>query len=129
MSFAGLRTEIENDLADTLEGEFSTAVTVINPAGTKKTVYGSVLYDYVRATPEGSPVVVHEPCVILRRSTLMSAFGALPVEGQNWVMQFPTDPTSVVNVDFALKRPAEGGRSIGYLRYYPTKLIQTTGGI
>lgn len=127
-----LRQTIEADLSDTLEGEFASEtsagvgqVTLIDPDGVVYSGLKSlVFYDYRRVSPEtGEPVVVHEPVVILRRSSLTR----IPLAGEKWEIRFPVSPRAGAPIaSFLLdgKRAPEGGETIGFIRVYPVKVGQ-----
>lgn len=146
-----LRQLAESDLATTLEGEFKVPVELIGPNGqiykttqtlivcgaasavcggsdivsgvTSGTLGGQVLYNRTRVNPDtGEEMVVPEPIVVLRRSSLER----VPQSGEKWIVRFPTDITdfnSMENFAFTATRAIEGGRSIGFLRIYPTKVL------
>ena len=121
-----LRERTEQDLAYSLEGDWALPVTLISPDGeTQADIGGQVLYDTVRVNPDtGEDMVVNKPVVSLRRSSL----DRVPVEGEKWIVKIPLDPrTDAALADFMLDptRPPEGGRSIGFIRLYLRKVIQS----
>ena len=121
-----LRATIESDLASTLEGEFSTAVTLVAPDGTVYTgLVGQVLYDQRRVEPDtGAVVVVHEPVVTLRRSSLTR----VPVAGERWEVKFPISPVAgaaVTSFLLSAARAPEGGETLGIIRLYAQKVSQS----
>jgi len=88
-------------------------------------LYGQVLYTTVRTNPEtGEEMVTTEPVVVLRRSSLSS----IPQDGEKWFIKFPKDPSltaELSNYVLTPGRATEGGRSIGFIRLYPTKVVQS----
>ena len=66
-----LRSLIESDLEDTLEGDFGLPVTLISPSGESETVMGQVAYDTRKYDPvTGSEMIIDLPVVTVRRSSL-----------------------------------------------------------
>ena len=119
---SALRAEIEADLADTIEGELGTDVTVISPDGTKHTLTGRVVSSYRRESAEGT-VVIQEPAITLRRSSFLTAFGKLPDGLENWTVRFSLDPVGTALETMLISVP-EGSRTIGFLTFYPQKIEQ-----
>jgi hypothetical protein len=137
MSF-DMRAQIEKDLGVTLEGDYGLPVELTGPDGEEITtsansvdpqnpepLYGQVLYTTTRMNPDtGEEMVVNEPVVVLRRSSL----SRIPEPGENWFVRFPKDPDRTAELsDFAFTpdRAPEGGRSIGFIRLYPHKAEQS----
>lgn len=146
-----LRQLAEKDLGQTLEGEFKVPVELIGPDGvlyttaqnllvcgavgsicgglnivsgvTSGSLGGQVLYDRVRTNPDtGEEMVVPEPIVVLRRSSLPR----VPKSGEKWIVRIPTnisDFNSLENFSLSATRATEGGRSIGFIRLYLTKVL------
>jgi hypothetical protein len=136
-----LREQMERDLAVTLERpeDWGMPVELIGPDGKEyKTsanssdpenpdpLYGQVHYASTHFSPEtGEDTVVNKPTVVLRRSSLER----IPEDGENWHVRFPKDPSLTATMrDYVLTRDkaTEGGRSIGFIRLYPTKAVQKT---
>lgn len=130
-----LRQTIEHDLGETLEGEFSTAVRLTSPDGetqiykkNSSTVLlrGQVLYFTRRENPEtGETVVVNMPVLTLRISSL----NRVPVPGEKWTVQMPISPVAGATVydwTFNCDRSSEDGCDIGFMRFYPQKLENST---
>lgn len=119
-----LRELVESDLAITLEGEWGLPVELTAPDGTTQTVNGRVDTDSIKLNPEtGEAVIVDEPKVTLRRSSLMQ----VPEAGQYWHIKMPIAPNRLATkYDFLLApdRAPEGGRSIGYIKLYLVKAEQ-----
>jgi hypothetical protein len=128
-----LRATIEQDLALTLEGDFASTdaagaglVTLVDPDGT---VYAGlkaqVLYDYRRIEPTtGETVVVHEPVVTLRRSSLTR----IPLDGERWELRMPVSPlvgAAIVSFLLGAGRAPEGGQTLGFVRLYPKAVRMT----
>lgn len=137
MSF-NLRERAEQDLSITLEKDYGLPVELTGPDGIEyKTsanspdlqnplpLRGQVLYTTVRVSPEtGEQMVTPEPVITLRRSSL----ARIPQDGEKWFIKFPTDPSLTAELqNFALtpNRATEGGSSIGFIRLYPTKVVQS----
>lgn len=133
-----LREQMEEDLAITLEGEWGLPVELIGPDGQEITtsanspdpqnplpLMGQVLYTTIRVSPAtGEEVIANAPVITLRRSSL----ARIPVPGETWHIKFPKDPSLTAQLDdyvFSIDRASEGGRSLGFIRFYPTKAVQS----
>lgn len=133
-----LRERAEQDLGTTLEGQFGLPVELTGPDGIEyKTsanspdpqnplpLMGQVLYTTVRVSPEtGEEVVTALPIIVLRRSSL----ARIPEDGEKWHVKFPKDlslTATLANYVLTSSRATEGGRSIGFIRLYPTKAEQS----
>ena len=127
-----LRETIELDLRTTLEGDFGLPVILVSPSGTSITksiadgtvLMGQILYDtFVESLETGAQMVVHKPVVTLRRSAL----AAIPnPEFEKWGCKIPTTPSSTAaTTTFIIERVAEDGGSIGFIRLYLTKAVQS----
>lgn len=120
-----LREQAESDLAITLEGDFALPVRLTDPDGTITNVVGQVLFDYIEENPEtGGPMVVHNPVVVLRKSSL----SRVPVSGEKWHVKIPTSPSTTATLeDYIIDsdRPIEGGTSIGFIKLFLRKLEQS----
>lgn len=82
-----------------------------------------ILYDYRRLNPEtGEWLTVNEPVVVMARTSL----ARIPEAGERWHLRVQLDPLSEDLTDFVLSstRAPEGGRSVGFIRFYPTKAKQ-----
>jgi hypothetical protein len=136
-----LRERAESDLAITLEDptQFGLPVELTGPDGKEYNtsanspdplnplpLYGQVLYTTVRVSPEtGEEMVTNAPVVVLRRSSLER----IPQDGENWHIRFPKDPSLTGEFSdyvFTPDRASEGGRSIGFIRLYPSKVDQSS---
>ncbi len=87
-------------------------------------LYGQVLYNTVRQNAEGEQVVTPLPVIVLRRSSL----SRIPQDGERWFIKFPQDPSLTAEfADYTLNadQATEGGRSIGFIRLYPKKAVQS----
>ena len=75
----------------------------------------------------GVDIIVTEPVVVMARAAL----ARVPVAGEQWSMSFPIDPDPDTpraewgNFILSKARAPEGGRSLGLIRLYPTKAVQT----
>jgi hypothetical protein len=125
MALANLRALAERHLAVTLEGQWAIEVDLIGPAGVKQLgLKAQVLYDRTEHNPStGQPVIVNEPVVVLRYSSLT----VVPKTSEKWLISMPVSPDEgAAKEDFVLdpSRAIEGGRSIGFIRLYPKKVRQ-----
>lgn len=127
----GLRAEIEEDLAETLEDDYGLAVVLTSPDGVRYSksahdatadLVGQVLYDHIDQDGEGNQIIDHNPVVTLRRSSLTR----VPLPGEKWAVEIPIDPTATATREtFLLERASEDGRSIGFIRLYLRKAEQS----
>ena len=91
-----LRALAEEDLLDTLEGDFATPVILVTPEGEYvaetaegTTLKGRVLWSRKETNLEtGEPVTVPSPLVTLRESSLTR----IPKTGEKWLVQIPSGP-------------------------------------
>lgn len=125
MALVNLRALAESHLSVTLEGAWAIEVDLIGPDGVKQLgLKAQVLYDRTEQNPStGQPVIVNEPVVVLRHSSLT----IMPKTNEKWLIRMPVSPvTGAVKEDFVLdpSRAVEGGRSIGFIRIYPKKVRQ-----
>ncbi len=88
----------------------------------------STLSDFRKFDPNiGEDITVTEPIVVMARASLER----IPLADENWLLEFSLDPDSDVipddGEDFVLSnvRAPEGGRSLGLIRFYPTKAKQS----
>jgi len=129
-----LRVQAESDLAQSLESpdEYGLPVVLVAPDGTvydtsandpTQTLSGQILYDTKRLDPEsGLDILVHQPVVTLRRSSL----ARVPAAGEKWMVRIPETPNpSATKVTHSIERAPEDGQSIGFVRLYLTKAIQS----
>jgi hypothetical protein len=128
----GLRAEIEQDLAETLEDadDFGLPVVLISPDGIvysksandeEADLMGQIIYDTVAQDADGNQIIDHKPVVSLRRSSLTR----IPLPGEVWAVKIPTSPVADAEPEtFMLERAAEDGSSIGFIRLYLRKAEQ-----
>jgi hypothetical protein len=121
-----LRELCESDLAVTLEGDFGLPVELIDPDGVKYTgIEGQILYDTVTVNPDtGEPMVVNDPIVTVRRSTLVR----VPLPGEIWMVRIPTIPSRTAPLeDFLLSpsKPPSAGGSIGFIQLFLRRAVQS----
>ena len=122
-----LREQAEADLAVSLEDQtagFGLPVELIGPDGTRYTgLVGQVLYDTTEVNQEtGAPLIVHNPVVTLRRSSLT----VVPVNGEDWACRIPITPsTTAALATFMVEQVSEDGGSIGFIRLYLTRAAQS----
>lgn len=118
----GLRAEIEQDLAETLEGDYGLPVVLISPSGVRystsandptSSLMAQVLYDSASQDADGNTVIDSRPVITLRRSSL----SVVPQSGERWAVEMPTGPEDDASTaTFVVERALEGGRSIGFVR-------------
>ena len=125
MALVNLRALAESHLSVTLEGAWAIEVDLIGPSGAKQLgLKAQVLYDRTEENPAtGQPVIVNEPVVVLRHSSLT----VVPKTNEKWLIRMPVSPVAgAEKEDFVLdpSRAVEGGRSIGFIRIYPKKVRQ-----
>ena len=83
-----------------------------------------VLLADVRVVARTLVVVVHEPLVTLRRSSLTR----VPAAGERWEVKFPISPVAgaaVVSFMLSAARAPEGGETLGIIRLYVQKVSQS----
>lgn len=122
-----LRELAEADLAVTLEdpADFALPVVLIDPNGVEYSYEGKIQYDtYTPTVTEQDvvTVVVHDPVVTLRRSSLTR----VPQASEKWAVRIPITPSrTATKTTFMLEHASNGGGSIGYIKLYLTKAIQS----
>lgn len=128
-----LREQVEHDLKYTLEGEWILPVVLIAPDGTIQTkkkgtdedLGGQILYNTVGLNPEtGQEVIVNKPVVSLRITSLER----IPQKNEKWLIKIPITPSRTAEKkEFLLSeiKPNEGGASIGFIRLYLRKAVQS----
>jgi hypothetical protein len=86
---------------------------------------GQVLYDTIIDNPEtGSEVIVHDPVVTLRRTSLLRV--PIPTEKNRWLVSIPEKPSMTASLRaYVMGRPSEDGGSIGFIRLYLMKPVQS----
>jgi hypothetical protein len=116
----GLRAQLENDLAESLESpaDWGLPVILIDPDGVEYTpVNGQVLYDTVSEDEQGLRVVQHKPVVTLRRTSLTRI--PLPSEKNRWIVKMREGPLPTSSMrTFVIGGVSEGGDSLGIIRLY-----------
>ena len=119
-----LRVQAEADLAQSLEAadDFGLPIVLVSPDGATQEVNGQILYDTKRVDPDtGLDMIVHQPVVTLRRSSLVR----IPAAGEKWAVRIPEVPDpAAAKTTHAVERAPEEGKSIGFLRLYLTRAIQ-----
>lgn len=121
-----IRELAERHLGATLEGGFSLPVVLIDPDGVEyDDLRGQVLYDTTGINPDtGQLIVNNNPIVSLRVSSLTR----VPAAGENWLVRIPTTPSETAEkADFVISptRSPQGGASIGFIRLYLSKAVQS----
>lgn len=120
-----IRELAESNLSITLEGDYSLPVELVSPGGKTQSVTGQVLYDSVEEAPEtGEPVIVNEPVVTLRLSSL----SPIPKPGEQWVVRIPSTPSTTAALEsYSLDsdRSPENNKSLGIIRLYLHKIEQS----
>lgn len=128
----GIRADIEEDLWETLEdpNDFGLPVILVSPDGVVydtsendgETLCGRIVYDTVLEDEDGNEVVVHQPVVTLRLSSL----ARVPANGESWVVKIPDSPRADATVvPYMFERAPEDGRSIGYIELFLRKAEQS----
>lgn len=114
-----IREQIESDLETTLEGDFNLPVELIDPDGVVyDNLLGQVLYDSV----DENEMLSGKPVVTLRISSLTR----VPLAGENWAVRIPQNPsTTDTLVTYILDKAPSHGRSIGFIKFYLTKTVQS----
>ena len=118
-------TMIEGDLATTVESDFASPMSLVDPDGNVVTtsanggpLYGRVTDDYVSAGESGEPVIIKDPMVIMRISSLFR----VPKGGEKWsICDLRTG--KLYALDGNTKVP-ERADSIGFVRLYPRQVVQ-----
>ena len=129
-----LRTRAIKDLKNQNIKNWGTSVEFIDPDGI---VYNTdnetgkplrtlqTLYDRRDENPDtGEPITVHEPVIVQARSSL----SRIPAPGEQWSIRFPLDPTdenTLSNYVFNSDRSMGEGNSLGFIRIYPFRLVQS----
>lgn len=120
-----LREQCESDLEFSLEGEWSLPVHLVDPDGGRHEYKGQILYDTIRMDPEtGEQIVLNQPIVVLRRSSM----SRVPIAGERWQIRIPVSPAADAPLaDFIVDstKPPEGGASIGFIRLYLIRAVQS----
>ncbi len=129
----GLRAEIEEDLAETLEDpdDFGMPVILINPDGGVQSIsandatsalYGQILYDSLGQDENDIQTIDHAPVVSLRITSL----DRVPQSGEEWSVRIPISPVvGAPIVTFLLDKAFLYGGSIGYIRLTLRKTEQS----
>jgi hypothetical protein len=131
-----LRAKIESDLAESLEGEWGMPVELTSPDGQTqhynvnnpdKLLTGQVLYFSRQENPEtGEPVIVNNPVVTLRLSSLIR----VPAAGETWLIKMPISPRENAekqSFTFTVNKSPEHGTDIGFIKFYPQRLEADDG--
>jgi len=115
------RALAEQDLSQTIEGEFAVPVVLISPQGERitqttggKPLCGRVLWTRKEISPDGESVVVPAPVVTLREASLPR----VPKTGEKWYVQIPSSPRlGSPMADYLLDMTAavELGKSLGVI--------------
>jgi hypothetical protein len=86
---------------------------------------GRVVYDTLEENPDtGADIIVHKPIVTLRRTSLIR----IPAEDEKnkWLVSIPLTPSTTATLQpYIMGRPLEGGNSIGFIRLYLLKPVQS----
>ena len=122
-------TMMETDLGISVEGDFAAPVTLVTPDGiTINTslhggaLYGKVQYDFREESPGGEIIIVNQPLVVLRLSSL----SRIPKAGEKWLVYIPTSPSDPTPHMFVLgaTRAPKLMATIGVIRLYPQQAEQ-----
>ena len=122
-----LRELIESDLVETLEdpGGFGLPVLLLDPDGDEHgPYYGQILYDTKVIDEMSGQIIIRPPVVTLRRSSLARV--PLASEKNQWFVKIPITPSlTAAKETFNLGHASEDGASIGLIRLYLTKVVQS----
>jgi hypothetical protein len=123
-----LRATAELELYDCLESELGTPIILISPDGKRYTnsvnnptepLRGQVKMYSKGENPEtGEPIIVDEPSVTLRTSSL----ARVPVANENWFIQFKTSPrlnAPLKSFTFSIDKAYEKGTDLGIIKVRP----------
>lgn len=133
---ANLRAVAKDDVRTLNLADWPLPVVLIAPDGTRYDTDATsgevlqavqILYDYRRFNPStGIDELINEPVVVMHRDSL----AVIPAPGERWFIKFPLDPDPTIPEaewgSFVLSptRAPEGGRSLGFIRFYPSKAVQ-----
>ena len=121
-----LRELAESHLAATLENEnhFGLPIILISPSGvTYDAIQGQILYDTRAVNDLGVEIIVHNPVVTVRRSSLTRI--PLASEKGTWAVKIPATPSPTADTEtYLLGRSSEDGNSLGFIRLYLSKTVQ-----
>jgi hypothetical protein len=120
---------MENDMADTIEGDFGVPVWTIDPDGAKqefsandpeKKLAAMFRYSKLDVNPEtGSVVTVVNPFLVFRKSSL----NRIPQDGEVWVANVLLPPKFTQTMTFDMTvYPASGENDMGTIKMH---LIET----
>lgn len=123
-----LRELAELDLETTLENpnHFGLPIILISPSGVVyPAIYGQVLYDTRAINDMGVEILVHDPVVTVRKSSLTRV--PLASEKGTWAVRIPATPSPTASTEtYLLGHPSEDGGSIGFVRFYLSKTVQSS---
>lgn len=120
-----LREKSEEVLNTTLEGLWALSVELTSPlTGLTKSYKGQVMFSYMLDNPEGGePLVVEQPAVVLRISSL----DEVPQANENWFIRIPNAPSESAPLEnYALdgSRAPRNDGSIGLITLYLIRIDQ-----
>jgi len=111
---------LEESIFDEPSGEIIKILNISMPLN------GQVLYDTLEQNPDtGADMIMHKPVVTLRRSSLVR----IPeqTERNTWLVSIPKAPSTNAEMQpYIMGYPSEGGNSLGFIRLYLTKPLQST---
>jgi hypothetical protein len=122
----------EEDLLDTLEGDWSTPIILIDPDGVTYDksandptldLVGQVIRDTIVEDPNiGSQLVVHNPMITVRISSLTR----VPSQLEKWVVKIPNSPLEGAPLkSYKISRPSMDGSTLGIMKLYLQELEQS----
>jgi len=87
---------------------------------------GQVMYDTIEQnTDNGMEELVHKPVVTVRRASLSRV--PLQTEKNQWLVSIPLTPSPTATLQpYIMDRPSESGESIGFIRLYLSKPVQSS---
>lgn len=126
------RMMVKDDAKFILEGDFASVdangagtITLIDPDGAKyEGIKGRIDYDYAKLDSDGQSVLVHEPVI----QVALLSLTRVPKAGENWFVLMPVAPdvgASIETFKLGASRAPEAGETIGFIRLYPQRVIQS----
>lgn len=118
----GIRELMESDLSVTLEGDFAEKIDLIDPDGVRyQDIPAQVLREHIEETENGI-ITVQEPIVTIRLKTLVR----IPKADETWHVLIPSSPVAgAAKIDFITEKAPIENNSIGFVRLYLTKAVQS----
>ena len=121
------RALMESENADYVEGEFSLPVTLYGPDGNTYPLSATIFRNARSERPTDDGVIVRETIVVLRITSAPTRLTTGALIGDKWAIYMPVDALGQNYAWYALdsSRASMFDDTLGHVRLYPTKLIQT----